>query len=103
VLQSVGADFQPTLGAKIGDTAQTQAGIVRDQREITDMNIKPMYQDEWVLGVQHALSKKYKVGLRGVARDFGYAIDDMIVNHALVTWARVHARTFWATPAGRSR
>lgn len=89
-LSSVGSDFQPTLGAKIGDTAQTQAGIVRDQREITDMNIKPMYQDEWVLGVQHALNKKYKVGVRGVMRDFGYAIDDMIVNHALVTWARAN-------------
>ena len=89
-LASVGADFQPTLGAKIGDTAQTQAGIVRDQREITDMNIKPMYQDEWILGVQHAINRSYKVGLRGVARDFGYAIDDMIVNHALVAWARAN-------------
>jgi hypothetical protein len=89
-LTSVGADFQPVLGAKIGDTAQTQAGIVRDQREITDMNIKPMYQDEWAVGVQHAINRKYKVGLRGIARDFGYAIDDMIVNHALVTWARAN-------------
>ncbi len=35
-LSSVGTDSQPTLGAKIGDTAQTQPGIVRDQREITD-------------------------------------------------------------------
>lgn len=90
VLQSVQPDFQPVLGPKIGDTAQTQAGIVRDQREITDMNIKPMYQDEWAVGVQHALNKKLKVGLRGVAREFGYAIDDMIVNHALVTWARAN-------------
>lgn len=89
-LASVGADFQPTLGAKIGDTAQTQAGIVRDQREITDMNIKPMYQDEWAVGVQHALSKRYKIGLRAIGRDFGYAIDDMIVNHALVAWARAN-------------
>ena len=89
-LTSVGADFQPTLGAKIGDTAQTQAGIVRDQREITDQNIQPMYQDEWVLGVQHALNRKFKVGLRGIARDFGYAIDDMLVNHALVEWARAN-------------
>ena len=89
-LTSVGADFQPTLGAKIGDTAQTQAGIVRDQREITDMNIKPMSQDEWAVGVQHAFNKSYKVGVRGIMRDFGYAIDDMIVNHALVTWARAN-------------
>jgi hypothetical protein len=89
-LSSVGSDFQPVLGAKIGDTAQTQAGIVRDQREITDQNIKPMYQDEWVIGVQHAINKKYKVGVRGIARDFGYAIDDMLVNHALVTWARAN-------------
>jgi hypothetical protein len=89
-LSSVGADFQPTLGAKIGDTALTQPGIVRDQREITDQDIKPMSQDEWVLGVQHRLSRQFKVGLRGIARDFGYAIDDMIVNHALVAWARAN-------------
>ncbi len=89
-LQSVGADFQPTLGARIGDIAQTQPGLVRDQREITDQNIKPMSQDEWVFGVQHALNHKYKLGVRGIARKFGHAIDDMIVNHALVTWARAN-------------
>ncbi len=49
-----------------------------------------MYQDEWAVGVQHALSKKYKIGVRGIARNFGYAIDDMIVNHALVAWARAN-------------
>ncbi len=89
-LTSVGADGQPVLGAQIGDTATTFAGVVADRRTITDLDLKPMYQDEWVLGVQHAIGKKYKLGVRGTARDFGYAIDDMIVNPALQTWARAN-------------
>jgi hypothetical protein len=102
VLSSVGADSQPVLGPAIGAAAVTSAGIVRDRREITDLNIKPMYQDEWVLGVQHALSRQYKLGLRGVARDFGYAIDDMIVNHALQTWARENGYPGWTYSGSRA-
>ena len=63
---------------------------IADRRTITDLNLKPMSQDEWVLGVQHALGKKYKLGVRGTAREFGYVIDDMIVNPALQTWARAN-------------
>lgn len=102
VLTSVGADSQPVLGAPIGAPAITSAGIVRDRRELTDLDLKPMYQDEWVVGVQHALNKKVKLGLRGIARDFGYAIDDMIVNHALETWARANGYPGWTFTGSRA-
>lgn len=101
-LASVGPESQPVLGPQIGATAITSAGVVRDRREITDLNIKPMYQDEWVVGVQHALNRSLKLGLRGTAREFGYAIDDMIVNHALETWARANGFPGWTFGTGRA-
>jgi hypothetical protein len=50
-----------------------------------------MYQDEWVLGVQHALSKNLLMGVRFTTRQIdGTAMDDMLVDHALTAWGRAN-------------
>ncbi|MBE2214187.1 MAG: TonB-dependent receptor plug domain-containing protein [Opitutaceae bacterium] len=86
-LNSLNSDFTPNVGAEIGDRFYYSNGEVPDTRTIVDRNIKPMYQDEWMLAVQHQLSKSVTVGFRGVYRDLGTVIDDVIVNHALEAWA----------------
>ncbi len=89
VLSSVDADgTNPVLGAKIGGTNVYSNGDIHDRREIVDMDIKPMYQDEYILGFQHGLNKDFSVGARFTHRAInGTAMDDIIVDHALVGWA----------------
>jgi Outer membrane receptor proteins, mostly Fe transport len=88
-LTSVGADGKnPVLGAKIGETVIYSDGSVHDRREIVDMDIAPMYQDEWVVGVQRELTKNLTVGVRGTQRAINAtAMDDLIIDHALNAWA----------------
>jgi hypothetical protein len=83
----------PTLGPKLGGTTVFSNGEVPDTRTIVDLDIKPMYQDEWILGVQHTLTKDLTLKLAFTQRSInGTAMDDMIVDHALTAWA--HANGF---------
>lgn len=89
VLTSVNADGTPVKGAQLGSTTVYSDGSVHDRREIVDMDIKPMYQDEYIFGFQHALTKDWSLGARFTHRIIsGTAMDDMIVDHALTAWAR---------------
>lgn len=91
VLTNVNADGTPVIGAKIGATNTFSDGTVKDRRSIVDLDIKPMYQDEWIAGVQHALNKDWSVGARFTQRNInGTAIDDIIVDPALTAWANSH-------------
>ena len=105
VLSSVGADGKnPVLGAAVGAKGIYAAGIVRDRRELVDQNIKPMYQDELVLGIQHALTKSISVGMRAVNRKIdGTAIDDMIVDHALTAWGKANGFPNFSVTGGTAR
>lgn len=86
VLAGIRDDYSPVLGAKIGGQTVYSDGEIPDVRTIVDQDIKPMYQDEWTLVLQHQVSKSLTVGFRGVARTLATAMDDMIVDHALVAW-----------------
>lgn len=90
VLTSTASDgTAPVLGAQIGELHYLSDGSVHDRREIVDMDIKPMYQDEWVVGIQRELTKSFNVGARFINRQIsGTAMDDMIIDHALVAWAQ---------------
>lgn len=90
VLTSVAADgTNPVLGAKLGDTNIMSDGTIKDRRTLVDSDISPMYQDEWMIAVQHSLTKELSVGVRGTQRSInGTAMDDMIVDHALTAWAQ---------------
>jgi hypothetical protein len=89
VLTSVNADGTPVIGAKLGNTNVYSDGTVKDRRAIVDLDIKPMYQDEFIVGFQHALNKDISVGARFTHRIIsGTAIDDVIVDHALTAWAQ---------------
>lgn len=88
VLNGINADGTPIKGAKIGNTQYLSDGSIPDKDTIVDRNIKPMYQDEFILGVDHALSKDYRVGVRGTYRELKSTMDDMIIDHALTKYAQ---------------
>lgn len=91
VLTSVNPDGTPVKGSKLGITNVFSDGTVKDRRSIVDLDISPMYQDEWIAGIQRVLTKDWTVGARFTQRNInGTAIDDVIVDHALNDWAHSH-------------
>ncbi len=97
VLTSVGADGKnPVIGAPIGAQTIFSDGSIGDRRSIVDLDIAPMYQDEWVAGFQHAVNKDISVKLAFTTRKLnGTAMDDMLVDGALQTWARANGFPGW--------
>ncbi|MFZ9682361.1 MAG: TonB-dependent receptor [Cephaloticoccus sp.] len=88
VLTSVNADGSPVKGAKIGTQTVYSDGSIPDKDTIVDRNIEPMYQDEFIVGIDHALNNDYKVGIRATYRDLKSTMDDMIIDHALTEYAQ---------------
>jgi hypothetical protein len=73
----------PVTGAPIGAVPITgiqyvngEFGAAKNPATIATNNLKPMYQDEFILGFQKALNSHINVGARGIFRDLKTAIDD---------------------------
>ena len=91
LLTSVKPDSQPVIGAKIGPQVVLADGKIGDVRTLVDLDIAPMYQDEWVVGFQHAINKQLLLGVRYTNREIaGTAMDDMLVDHALTAWGNAN-------------
>jgi TonB dependent receptor len=54
---------------------------------IASSNLKPMFQDEYILGFQKQMNEHFSVGVRGIHRDLKAAIDDNCEYTALLTTA----------------
>ena len=50
-------------------------------------NLKPMYQDEYILGFQKQLTDSFSLGVRAIHRDLGAAIDDNCDYATLLSYA----------------
>ena len=81
-------------------------GVAKDGRTISDQNLKPMYQDEFILGFQAQLNDHWSGGVRGIYRDLKAAIDDQCDYRALLDAAEDAgydvSDPFTAPPAGPS-
>ena len=77
----------PTLGAQIGTRFVTSEGVVPDARTVVDNNISPLYQDEYILGMQMQLSERWSLGLRGITRDLKSGMDDVCNYNEPYAWA----------------
>ncbi len=87
VLNSVNADSTPTVGAQIGGRNVFSDGTIKDPKQIVDKNLKPMYQDEYILGYQRALNKNWTVGIRTTYRNVVRFIEDMAIDETLNAYA----------------
>jgi len=71
-------------------------GVAKDPRTIASQNLKPMYQDEYILGFQAQLTEHISGGVRGIYRDLKTAIDDQCDDRAVADWAAENPG--WETP-----
>lgn len=71
----------PRLGPQIGDVDTSQGdGTVGDLRSEVDRDMKPVYQDEIILGFQQMLDDKWSWGASATHRRLHNAIDDMEIS-----------------------
>ena len=81
------ADNTPIIGAQIGPRNVFSDGTIKDPLQIVDRNLKPMYQDEFILGYQRQLNKDWIVGIRGQYRNVGRFIEDEAIDETLNAYA----------------
>ena len=77
----------PGLGAQLGNRIVTSNGETPDSRSIVDMNLKPMFQDQFSLGFQQAVSDKWTLGGRVTSRILKSGMDDVCEGTATEAWA----------------
>lgn len=87
VLNGIDANGVPILGAHLGDRIVYAAGVAKDPSTLVDEKIRPTYQDEFMLGFETALGKKWKASIKGVYKNMGSIVEDEAVDAALINYA----------------
>lgn len=70
------SDGTPILGGAVGNLRTLSNGIVPVPAETVDSEIDPMYQDEYILGIQSQITDSTTVGLKLTHRDLVRAVED---------------------------
>ncbi len=86
---SIGAAPQqlPGMGATLGSRLTLSNGKTPDPKTVVDPDIKPMHQDELILGFQKALSSNWSVGVKYTHRKLRDAMDDICNDEGPAAWA----------------
>lgn len=77
----------PGLGAQLGQRWLVSPGTTPDPRGVVDPNLKPMFQDELILGFQVQLTEHWVGGVRGVYRKLSTVMDDYCSYEMPYNWA----------------
>jgi len=88
VLNAIKGDATPDLGAQIGGRQINSDGTIKDPKQIVDKNLKPMFQDEFIVGYQREIAKNWTAGIRATYRNVVRFIEDMAIDETLNTYAR---------------
>ena len=68
-------------------------GVGKNPETISDQNLKPMYQDEYILGMQKQITDSFSLGARLIHRDLKAAIDDTCDYRPIIAWALANGFT----------
>ncbi|MBI5257062.1 MAG: TonB-dependent receptor [Burkholderiales bacterium] len=93
---------KPGLGAQLGNRVVTSDGEPKDPRSVVDTNLKPMYQDEFILGFQQALGNRWSVGAKWTNRQLRKGMDDVCEGALAAKWAQANGYTATQAAAIRS-
>ena len=79
----IAEDGSTVLGTRIGGTTVYADGSAPDVRTIVDRDIKPMAQDEIILGYERKILSDYIFGITFTWRDLVQGIEDITIDEAL--------------------
>jgi len=75
------------LGPEQGIPQIVSDGTLANPATVADTKLQPMSQDEFILGMQKALTKEWTLGVKGVYRKVNDGMDDFCGHLALENWA----------------
>jgi len=81
------------LSPGIGNPAVVGDGTLPDPTTVSDINLKPMSQDEYILGFQKAIMQGWTFGLRGISRKVQNGMDDYCSHSGFDRWAKDNGHT----------
>lgn len=81
---------RPGLGAQLGQRVVSSNGQTPNPLSVVDPNIKPIFQDELILGFQKALADRWSVGVKYTHRKLGNAMDDICNDEGPRVWAKAN-------------
>lgn len=85
----------PYLCENGGISSNVECGQKKDPRTIAQVDLKPHYQDEFILGFQRAESDSFSWGMKATYRDLKSAIDDICPSECFIFNAGENVATFW--------
>ena len=80
----IGSDFFPVNPNNQFAQDLFGDGSVPNADGVRDLNIDPMYQDEFVIGYETRVGNNWSVGVRGIFREIGEVIEDITIDKVLV-------------------
>lgn len=78
-----------------GFSSNLECGVAPDPRVVTQVGLKPHYQDEFIVGMQRAESDVFSWGAKVTYRDLKNAIDDICPDACYIYNAGDNSPTFW--------
>ena len=81
--QSIAEDGSTVLGTRIGEPVVYADGSSPDVRALADRDIKPMAQDEFILGYERKILSDYIFGITFTWRDLVQGIEDITFDEAI--------------------
>ncbi|HEV2679313.1 MAG TPA: TonB-dependent receptor, partial [Rhodanobacter sp.] len=76
-----------TLGQKLGSTQVLENGVTPNPGSVVATSLKPMSQDELIVGFEHKFNQEWSGGVRGVLRKVNNGMDDTCWHGAFDNWA----------------
>ena len=85
----------PYTCANGGMSSNVECGYDKDPRTIAQVDLKPHYQDEYILGLERTESEAFSWGAKATYRDLKNAIDDICPTECFIFNAGTNVATFW--------
>ena len=77
----------PTKGTQLGTRLAISNGEAANPKTVVDPEIKPMYQDEYILGLQQALGGRWTASAKLTHRNLKSVMDDVCNDEGARNWA----------------
>ena len=83
----VGGDNYPVYGRPAGARTYFADGTMPFAEATKATDLDPLYQSEWILGVEHTFADEWTVGIRYVSRELESLIEDVAIDAGVRAWA----------------
>lgn len=78
---------RPVKGSMLGPRVVSSDGATPNPLSVVDQNIKPMFQDEFIVGMQKALANRWSFGVKYTHRALKNGMDDICNDEGPTAWA----------------